>query len=172
MSPIEPRAYVFQPQSNEISAIDVSRRELAATGTLEETPVRGAVSGDGGSLYVITRNSPNLLVIDPSNLTIRGRIFLGTGAASIEVDPGTDLLYVGMRHGEVVVIDPSLLMPIDTFRVAGKAVYLSIDNEENTLFVVLPDGNTVEKRALVSKKLLGSIEVEEGSYAVVVMGER
>jgi DNA-binding beta-propeller fold protein YncE len=172
VSPVEPRAFLLQPLSNTISAIDLARRELSVTESFEETPLRGAVSEDGSSLYVITRNSPNLLIIDPTRLSITGRIFVGTGAASIKVDPTTGLVYIGKRMGSVTVIDPSLLMPIDTFRVAGNAVFLNIDNDEDSLFVVSSDSSTIQKLDLISQRVLGVIEVEAGCYAVVLMGER
>lgn len=171
-SPVEPRAYVFQPISNAISVIDLERREIVATQTIEESPTRGAVSSDGSSLFVITRNSQDLLVFDRVSLGTSGRIFVGAGARSVDEDPKTGLVYVGKRFGEVSVIAPSQLMPIDRFRVAGEAVYTAIDNEENTLFVVLPKSNTIQKMELVSQKLLGVIDVDEGCYAVVMMGER
>ena len=97
---------------------------------------------------------------------------MGTGAASIHVDPKTGLVYIGQRMGGVAVIDPSLLMPIDTFRVDGNSVFLSIDDDENSLFVVSSDSKTIQKMDLISHKLSGVIEVEEGCYAVVLMGER
>jgi DNA-binding beta-propeller fold protein YncE len=172
MSTTEPRAYVLQPLSQAISEIDLARREIIATGTLEETPVRGDVSSDGSSLYVTTRNSPHLLVIDTGSLTIAGRIFVGTGAASIKVDPKTDLIYVGKKFGNVAVVDPSLSMPIDSFRVDGNVAFLGIDDDENSLFVGLPDSRTIQKMGLISQKVSGVIEVEEDCHAVVMMGER
>jgi DNA-binding beta-propeller fold protein YncE len=172
MSTVEPRAFLIQPLSNEISVIDLYRRGIAATRILDETPLRAAVSEDGASLYVITKNSPNLLVLNPRNLSVIERIFVGTGANSIKVDPKTGLVYIGMRVGGVAVVDPSLLMPIDTFRVAGNAVSLDIDGDENSLFVVSSDRKTIRKMGLISQKISGLIEVEEGCYAVVLMGGR
>jgi YVTN family beta-propeller protein len=172
MSPVAPRAFLLQPLSNTISVVDLFRREIFTTQTLEETPLRGAVSADGTSLYVITKNSPNLLIIDPTNLSITGRIFVGMGAASIELDPASGLVYIGKRMGGVAVVDPSLGLPIDTFRVNGRAVALAIDGDENDLFVASSDKMVIEKMGLISQKVSGAIEVEEGCYAVVLMGER
>jgi sugar lactone lactonase YvrE len=158
--------------SNSISVVDLYRRELFNTQTLEETPLRGAVSEDGTSLYVITKNSPNLLVIDPTSLSITGRIFVGMGAASIKLDPKTGLVYVGKRMGGVAVVDPLLGLPIDTIRVDGNAAFVAIDGDENNLFVASSDKETIQRMGLVSQKLSGVIEVEERCYAVVLMGER
>jgi YVTN family beta-propeller protein len=172
MSTVRPRAFLLQPLANAISVIDLDQREIVVTLTLEETPLRGAVSEDGTSLYVITQNSPNLLVIEPTNLSVTGRVFVGTGAASIKVDPKTGLVYIGKRMGVVSVVDPSLLMPIDTFRVDGNAVALDIDDDGNNLFVVSSDRRAIQKLGLINQRVSGVIEVEEGCYAVVMMGER
>jgi hypothetical protein len=56
------RAYLLHSLSNAISVIDLERLGLTATRSFEESPVRGAINRDGDRLYVITRNSPNLLV--------------------------------------------------------------------------------------------------------------
>ncbi len=47
-----------------------------------------------------------------------------------------------------------------------------VDDDENALFVVLPKKKAIRKLNLISKRLLGTIEVGDGSYAVVLMGER
>jgi 6-phosphogluconolactonase (cycloisomerase 2 family) len=136
------RAYALQPLSNAVSVVELSRRSIAATRILDETPIRGAISRDGDSLYVITRYSSDLLVLDATNLTVRGRIYVGAGAASIRTDPKTGLIYVGKRTGGISVLDPSSLLPIDRFRIDEKVEFLAIDNDQNSLFVVLPDSAT------------------------------
>ncbi len=166
------QVYVLQAFSNSISVIDLSRRELTRTQTIGEAPIRGDFSGDGNHLYVITRDSPDLLVIDPATLIVSYRIYVGIGAISIKVDTRSGLVYVGKRNGEIAVIDPASSMFIDTFRVSGKPRFMAIDGDENTLFAVLPDLQQIQKLDLVSKRTSGFIEVEQGAYAVVVMGER
>jgi DNA-binding beta-propeller fold protein YncE len=172
MDTLKPRAYVLQPLSDAISVIDLARQQVVATRTIEETPVKGAISRDGGSLYLITGNSPNLLVLDPDTLTITARIFIGTGATSIKADPKTGLVYVGNKFGSIAVVDPSLLLPIDRFKLKGNVAFLNIDNDENTLFAVLPDSHSIQKMNLISQGTSGAIEVEDGCHAVVLMRER
>lgn len=166
------RMYVLQPRSNAVSVIDLSRREILATRILDDSPVRGAISSDGNSLYVITRYSSDLLIIDALSLAERGRIYVGSGAVSIKVDPKTGLIYVGKKASEISVLDPSSLLPIDRFRLDGSAEFLAIDNDGNGLFVMLPDRGTIQKLDLVSKKVRATIEVGEGGYALVLMGAR
>jgi DNA-binding beta-propeller fold protein YncE len=166
------RAYALQPTSNAVSVIDLARRRLGVTQSLEEAPVRGAISQDGNRLYVITRNSPNLLVLDAAYLRLMERIFVGAGAVSIKVDSKTGLIYVGKKTGDIAVVDPSALTFVDTFRVGGSAAFLAIDDDQNDLLVALPDLRVVKKLDLISKKPLGTAQVEEGVYAIAVVGER
>jgi DNA-binding beta-propeller fold protein YncE len=167
-----PRVYVLQPSSKVVSVIDLQRRRIVGRGSLEEAPIQGALSEDGNTLYVITGNSPNLLVLDAGSLALTARIYVGTGAVSIHVDTRTGLIYVGHQSGEIVVVDPQALMYIDEFTVDGSAAFLTIDNDQSALFVVLPDHGLIQKLDLVSHRVLGSVEVERGSYATVMMGER
>ena len=79
---------------------------------------------------------------------------------------------MGKRFGgEIAVVDPSSSMLIDSIRVGGNAAYMTIDRQENVLFVVLPERRLVQKVNLISKKIMAEIEVGEGAYAVVVVGE-
>lgn len=167
-----PRAYVLDALANNLIVLDLARGGVAATLALEETPVRGAMGPEGKSLYVITRFSTDLLIVDPYNLAVTGRIFVGSGSGSVKVDNVTGLIFLGQHSGEIAVVDPSSLITIDSFMTGGDPLFLAIDGEENSLFVVLPERGLIQKIDLVSKKILGSIEVDAESYAVAVMGER
>jgi hypothetical protein len=63
-------------------------------------------------------------------------------------------------------------MFIDAVQIGGRAVDMTIDGEERSLLVALADRKKLQKINLTSKKLVAEIEVGEGAYAVVVMGER
>jgi YVTN family beta-propeller protein len=166
------RAFVLQPMSNALTAIDLSRAAITATVTLDDPPLRGAVSREGNTLYVVTRYSSDLLAIDATSLTVLDRIYVGSGARTVEVDLATGLIYVGRAAGGIAVVDPSAAATIDRFRSRGNAAFLAIDEDQNSLFVVRPDNRTVEKLDMVSKRLKGVIEVGIDPYAVVLAGGR
>ena len=166
------KAYVMNSRSNTVSVVDLTQRTPTATIAVEGSPLRGAFNRAGDRLYVISRDSPNLSVIDPSRLTVTEKIFIGTGAVSIKINFLTGLILVGKRFGgEIAIVDTSSLMFIDSMRVGGNAAYMTIDRQENTLFVALPERRMVQKVNLTSKKIMAEIEVGEGAYAVAVMGE-
>ena len=166
------RAYVTNSRSNTVSVVDLTQRALALTISVEGIPVKAAFNRAGDRLYVVSSNSPNLSVIDPSRLTVTNKIFIGPGGLSIRVSRLNGLIFVGKSFGgEIAVVDPYSLMLIDSIRVEGNAAFTTIDRQENTLFVVLPERRLVQKLDLTSKKLMAEIEVSEEAYAVVVMGE-
>ena len=166
------KAYITNSQSSTVSVVDLSQRTFTATITVEGSPVRGAFNRVGDRLYVVSSNSPNLSVIDPSSLRVADKIFIGTGGVSIKVSRLNGLTFVGKSFGgEIAILDPSSSMFIDSIRIRGNAAYMTIDRQENTLFVVLPEKRLVQKINLTSKKIMAEIDVAEVAYAVAVMGE-
>ncbi|MBI4794064.1 MAG: YncE family protein [Deltaproteobacteria bacterium] len=173
MGPDEGRAYVLQGSSGTISTLDLAGQKVITAKELEEFPFKGTTNASGSALYLISDFSANLLVVDAASLSVTSKIFIGQGAVSIKADKKNGLVYVGMQDGVIAVVDPrSALMLIDSYSLPGAIQHLTIDNEENTLFAVLPHSSNLQKIDLVSKQPLGRLELENGSHAVAVMGER
>ena len=166
-------AYVLFANTNSIAVLDLTtpERVTVRSATLPESPRRGVLSRDGKSLYLVTGIGPDLLVVDTSTLAVTGRIFAGGSSLCLAVDRTSGLLYLGGKSGEIAVVDPTMGVLIDTFAASGPVVFLTIDYEENSLFAVLPEQQTVEKIDLVSKRLLGTVAVDDGAHAMVVVGE-
>lgn len=164
------RAYVLHTLTNSISVVDLSRRSLFASISLDEAPVRGALSRDGDKLYVIN-DSTDLLVVDTQSLAVTDRIFIGSGSTSLKVDPKSELVYVSKKSGEVVVVDPSNGMFIDSFPVARDVGFVAIDGEENVLLTLSSAGAEMQKFNLISKREIAHIAIEKGGHSLVVMGE-
>lgn len=166
-------AYVTHADTNSLSVIDLSRQTLLRTVALDEAPLTGVAGRDGHSLYLINDYSAELSVLDAASLARQGEILVGNGAVSLLSDGTAGLLYVGMRHGEIAVVDPRAAIAIDTFTLPPEPVQaLAIDNEENALFAVLPKSRILLKVDLVSKRELGRLELAGDGHAVAVMGER
>lgn len=166
------RAYITHAVSGSLSVLDLQSQSLRGTVSLEESPLDGVSSSDGRSLYVINDFSADLSVLDSASLRVRDKIYIGNGAVYIRADHSNGLLYITKKTGEIAVVDPRSLMAIDNYAVGEPAQQLTIDNEENAMFVVLPESRQLIKIDLVSKRELGRLELNTGSGAVVVMGER
>jgi YVTN family beta-propeller protein len=164
-------AYVLHTMSNTVSIIDVAGRSLLTSISLDESPVRAALGGDGDSLYIISEYSTDLLVVDPRSLQVIRRIFIGSDAASLETDPKSNYVYIGKKSGEIVVVDPTTEMFIDSFAIGNGTDFITIEGEENVLLILTADGNMVHKFNLVGKRKLADMETEEGGHALVVMGK-
>lgn len=173
IDPLGLRAYIVNAMSNSISVVDLSTNVIAATIAVEGTPLRAAFNRKGDRLYVANTDIPDLTVIDPSSLSVTGKIFIGTAAQSLKVDTRTGLILVGNRTGGgISIVDPSASMFIDTIKTDGAVAFMTIDDQENTLFALIPEMKLLQKISLTSRKIIAEIDVGEGAYAVVVMGER
>jgi DNA-binding beta-propeller fold protein YncE len=168
----EDRAYVIQPASSSLSVLDLEAFRVLNSITLSDVPLEGVVSSDDKTLYLTTDFSSELLVVDSASLRVKEKIFVGSGARSIKRHGVSGLLYVGKQNGEVAVVDPKVLMAIDSYSLPGPIQSLAIDIEENALFAVIPKSGRLLKLDLVSKRPVGLLELGAESYSVVVMGER
>lgn len=169
----ETRAYVTHAAANALSVIDLPAQTVRSTVTLDDSPLDGVLSNDGRSIYLINDFSAELSVLDAASLVTENKVFIGRGATSVKADNSSGLLYIGKNNGEIAVVDSRALIAIDRYSLASESVQcLTIDNEENALFVVLPQTGNLLKIDLVSKKELGRLELGTGSHTVVVMGER
>jgi YVTN family beta-propeller protein len=172
INPAGTRAFVLSERARSVSAVDLALKRVAQTLRLDYEPRRGAVSRTGEKLYVVAPRSTDLFVVDAATAALAGRIYIGPGALSVAVDVRTDLVYVGVRAGEVLVVDPMSGIFIDTIPVDGPAEFLTFESEENSLFVLVPEKNLLEKVNTVSRKVIGKMAVAEGAYEVALMGER
>jgi YVTN family beta-propeller protein len=167
------RAFVFNTLSSSISVIDIPNRAVAATISTDPGPLRGQLNRRGDRLYVIHEWSSYLTVLDPSSLSISRRFAVKMGMTSIKVDTQTDLIYMGRAHDTVVeVYDPFSFVAVDSINTGGSITYMTIDGDENNLFLVNPDMKSLMFSSLVRKRIISEIDVGESPYWVSMMGER
>jgi YVTN family beta-propeller protein len=167
------RAYVFNGMSNTISVIDVANSAVAATIATDSSPIRGQFNKAGDKLYIIQKGSPYLTVIDTGSLAVTKRIFVGIGLDGIKVDRNTDLIYVSKNdESRVFILDPFLLIPIDYINTAGSVSYMAIDDENNNLFLLLPDEKAVQAARITGRQPLPEFDVFDAPYYLTMMGER
>ena len=162
-------AYVILPETNRIVLVDSERGSIDASITLVETPAFGCLSKDGSLLFMLTENSPDLLLIDSQTLQPRGRVFIGYGGSCL-ASTENGLIYVGLKNGEILIIDPRVALAIDQFQTGGGVVDITLDQFENSLFV-LTDRQELEKYDMTSKKKLASLDLGMVGFELSVMGE-
>ncbi len=173
IDPTGRRAFVFDTLSSSVSVIDMASRSVAATLSMDSAPLRGQFNGSGNRLYVIHERSPYLTVIDPQQLTIVTRARLGTAAGAIAVDTVRGLLCVGGRDDSTVEFyDPNALLPLYSMKTGAGVSHLTIDAEDNRVYMVNPDTRTVIVGSLADRKVVSEIDVGEGACWVAVMGEK
>jgi YVTN family beta-propeller protein len=167
------KAFVFNNRSSTISVIDIRARTVVATVSTEPEPLRGQFNRTGDRLYVICARSRYLTVMNPQSLDLIRREFLGREAGSIKVDTRTGMIYIGWKlDNEVTVYDPLSFQPVDNIPSDGRVGYMTIDGNENYLYLVMPEGKTVRAVNLISRKAAFDVDLCSGPTYVAVMGER
>lgn len=167
------RAFVFNTLSSTLTVLDIARRGVVATLATDPSPLRGQFNRRGDRLYVIHELSSYLTVMDPNSLSIIRRFPVRIGMNSIKVDPRTDLVYLGRKNDIVVeAYDPNSFVPVDVVKTGGSIAYMTIDNEENNLYLIGPETKSLVVSNLISKRTVYEIDVSEGPYWVSVMGEK
>jgi DNA-binding beta-propeller fold protein YncE len=167
------RAYVFNRLSSTITVIDIPNRGIVTTLSTDPGPLRGQFNRRGDRLYVIHELSSYLTVLNPSTLSIERRFQVRPGMHSIKVDTRTDLIYLGRKNDLFVEIyDPSSFVSVDMIRTGGTISHMTIDGEENHLYLLNEETGSVIINNLISKRAVYEIDVGESPYWVSVMGER
>jgi YVTN family beta-propeller protein len=166
------RAYVFNDLSQDISVIDIPSRTVAATMPSEPGRTRGQLNRTGG-LYTTHEMSPFVRVLSPfPSLALQQRYRTGMGSISLKLDTMTNLIYMGKQFGGIEIYEPTTFVSMDKVAVSGSVDYLTIDGEQNTLYVLSGDTKTVEVINLVTKDVVGRFDVDEAPFRVSLMGER
>jgi DNA-binding beta-propeller fold protein YncE len=159
--------------SNTISVLDLGAGTVAATVATESGPMRGQFNRAGNRLYVLHRNSPYLVVLDPQSLSVVRRVHIGGGGAALKVDPRTDRFYIAKRNSdEIDIYDPFSFLPIDSLRAGGETSLMAIDGEGNRLLLLLPGRKRLRIVHLVGKETAAEIDVGDDPYWLAIMGER
>ena len=167
------RAFVFNTFSNSVSVIDIPNKAAITTITTDPAPLRGQFNRAGNMLYVIQEWSAYLTAIDPSALSVLKRYPVRIGIVSIKVDRQTDLVYMGKRRDTTVeVYDPFLFAVVDSINAGASITYMTIDGDENNLYMVNPDMKSLMVSRLVRKGVFAEMDVGEAPYWVTMMGER
>jgi len=169
--------YVFNTFSNNISVINILTREVVNTISTGPEPLRGELSRNGEMLYVIHRGFPYIVVLKPSSkppfLSILRQESIGMGMNFIKIDSITNLLYISKKYDtQIAIYDPFSLRPVDYILSDGVAGYITIDGEENNLYLVIPGKRTLAVFNLVNRRIVSEIDTGEGPYWTTIMGER
>jgi YVTN family beta-propeller protein len=167
------RAFAFNTLSGSLSVIDLASRSLAATLSTDAAPLRGKFSRMGDRLYIIHERSPYMTVLDPRQLNVVTRARLKVGVSAIEVDTVRGLVCIGGDSDTTVEFyDPNALMPVYSMRIRSGVSHLTIDAEDNCLYMVSPGTRSVIVGRLADRKAVSEIDVGDGPCWVAVMGEK
>jgi hypothetical protein len=111
-------------------------------------------------------------VIAMNTLAVTRRFPIRSGMDAVTVDPGTDLVYLGGRREFVVgLYEPQQFGPVDAVDTGAGVAHMTLDVEENTLYMLTPGTRRVLTVDRIRKRPAGEIDVGDGPAWVSVMGE-
>jgi DNA-binding beta-propeller fold protein YncE len=159
--------------SNTISVLDIPGGGLTTSIATDPGPVRAQFNRRGDKLYVIHELSPYIGVINPTLLIAAGRFPVRSGMVAEKIDTNTDLVYLARKRDFVVgIYDPLSFAAVGFVNTGASVVQMTIDGDENTLFMVSPDTKRILVSTLIGNRMVGQLDVGEGPYWVTLMGER
>jgi len=167
------KAYIFNTLSNNVSVLDITGRVVTTTFATDAAPLRGDFNRKGDRLIIFHGWSPHLLVVDPLSLSLAKRVYAGIGIGWVKVDTITDDLYVGMKQDRnVEIYDPFSFIPSGRLATDGGVSHMAIDGEENNLYLIHTENRIMQIINLVSRNVVGEIDLDDNPYWVTLVGER
>jgi hypothetical protein len=89
------------------------------------------------------------------------------------VDPASDWIYMARRGGsDVEVLDPLTLMARRFLGAEGEVAFMTIDGQENSLFLLMPGKETLRIVDLIRHDPRAEIDVGVDPCWATVLGER
>jgi YVTN family beta-propeller protein len=130
----EPKAYVTNEKSNDISVIDTAMDKVVATMPVGERPRGIHLSPDGKRVYVALGDEDRIAVVDTTSLQVIERISAGSDPELFDISPDGKRLFVSNEDANTAsVID------LQTRQIVA-SVPVGIEPEGVT---VSPDGRLV-----------------------------
>jgi len=167
------RCYVFNALSNTISVVDIPHRSLVTTLSTDPGPVMGQFNRKGDKLFVIYDLGHYLSVIDPFSLSVVQRAYVGPGLCAIKVDTNNDMIYASRKQEvRIEVYDPLTLFAGAYIEAMSDVRYMTIDGDENNLFLLSVENKKLMTINLITKKIVAETDVGENPSWLTMMGER
>jgi YVTN family beta-propeller protein len=167
------RVFLFNSQASAISVLDLRTLSLTSAIATDPFPYMGQFNRQGTALYIVNHLNTYLTVIDPLSLTVINKFYLGMGIDSLKVDTMTDQVYAGKGQAAgVEVFEPFSFNAIDSIATSGGTQYMTIDGDQNNLYVLVPDRQSLNVINLVSRKTVAEIDVGMAPHRVTMIGER
>ena len=167
------RTFIVNRLSNSVSVIDLSYQTVVTTIATGPEPLRVQFNRSGDRLYVNHAGYPYLYIIDATSYSLLRQQFIGTGIASLKVDTWSDLLYIAKNAETVITLyNPVTFAPVGYITTRGTVQYMTIDNETNNLYAIVPERSSLVVINLISKKQVAEIDVSRNPSWTAVLGER
>lgn len=156
-------AYASNAGSHSVSIVDLATKRIqnVATG---KRPEGSVLSPDERELYVVNRESAQIVVIDTAKAEVAGTIPTGKGPVRIAITPdGSTLVYALMHDKKMGFADTKSRMEIATVDLGGAPVSLHLSPDGKRAYAASQDDDAVYIVSVPDRKLIRTFQTPKGS---------
>lgn len=171
--PLTRHVFVFNGGSNDASVVDASTGAVVATLPLGGTP-GFAVSDDRGTLFVILEDKDEVLALDGRKNTVAHHWPLAPGAepTGLALDAVKRRLFIGRRHGQMVVLDARSGKSLAELPIGKGANACAVDPGTGCAFASCGDGTLTVVREDPAKpgefQVVETVQTPRGAKSLAV----
>jgi YVTN family beta-propeller protein len=168
MDPTGRRALVVAERARSVVALNVVTRTLVGSMQTESGPFLARFGGRSGETVLVAHaDSPYVTVADAATLAEVGRVYVGIGARSLEVDRRSGKIFVARsRTRRIEVFDGVSLLPVEEIPVPGEVAWLAVEREGNALGVLLTEPPEARILSLFGSGALARVPLGASPWAL------
>ncbi len=147
-------AFVVNPDSGSVSAIDTASETTLAEIIVGRDPRMLTIGPDGQRLYVTSQASATLTILDIQPFSIRTKLRVGPEPYGVVAAPTGPLVYIAASGADRIdVVDTELAQVVDTIPVPPRPKGLAIAADGTRLYVTHFLSGTVSVLDLISRRV-------------------
>jgi YVTN family beta-propeller protein len=155
-------AYASNAGSNTVSIIDLATRQVKNVET-GKRPEGSVLSPDERELYVVNRESAQIVVIDTARGEVAGTIPTSKGPVRIGITPdGSTVVYALMHDKKMGFADTKTRREIATVDLGGPPVSLHLSPDGRRAYAASQDDDTVYIVSVPERKLVRTFRTPKG----------
>jgi YVTN family beta-propeller protein len=155
-------AYASNAGSHSVSIIDLATKQIKNVET-GKRPEGSVLSPDERELYVVNRESAQIVAIDTAKGEVSGTIPTGKGPVRIGITPdGSTLVYALMHDKRMGFADTRSRKEIGTVDLGGAPVSLHLSADGKRAYAASQDDDTVFIVSVPERKLIRKFQTPKG----------
>jgi hypothetical protein len=147
-------AFMAALGNNTVEAVNISTNHVEHTITGLHEPQGIVYIPSSKKLVVANGDDGECLFFDGNTYSQLGVVHLKSDADNIRYDAISQLIYVGYGNGGIAIIDANSMKQVGEIPLDGHPESFQLSNQENRIYVNVPDADEIEVADLSTKKVI------------------